>query len=213
MRRGVSILIVLALAGPILGGVESLRERSPFIPASVVPEGAGGNALSGLELTGILSVGGKLQFSVRDTGTGRSVWLGIGETQDGLTVRSYEEGSGSVVIEGRGSSRSLVLREARVATAQPVPIAVMPSQPGPIVVMPSQPQGGGTPKPVVLIPATPPGQLLAGPAQPKTTAQAERDARLLVSDLMEISIQERKRYEERMKRQAAGLPPEDPPSP
>jgi hypothetical protein len=89
VRTAASILAILAASSIAFSGVESLRERSPFVPPAAPQKAdANANALSMVELTGLLSVGGKPQFSVRDTSTGRGFWLGLGETQEGLTVQS-----------------------------------------------------------------------------------------------------------------------------
>lgn len=209
VRKVVSILTILAAATAAGASMESLRERSPFVPPSTSqPAGGEVNALSSFELTGILSVGGKPQFSVRDTSTNRGFWLGLGETQDGLTVRSYDEASSSVVLEGRGARRNLVIREARVTTAAPPPPVVNPHlQPaGPPLAAP-QPGVAGPQQNAQIPPsAKKQAQAQVRDAKGRTNEEAERDARLLVSDLMEISIQERKRYEENQRRAAAGLP-------
>jgi len=204
-------LAILTAASAASAGVESLRERSPFVPPSTTQQTGGeANALSTFELTGILSVGGKPQFSVRDTSTGRGFWLGLGETQDGLTVRDYDEASSSVVLEGRGARRNLVIREARVATAAPPrPVVNIPPAPLPGVASP-QPAPAAPPQSVQPPPPTPKMQ---ANAKGRTNEEAERDARLLVSDLMDISIQERKRYEENQRRAAAGQPRLEPGDP
>ena len=205
MRLHATILAILAAVSTGFAGTESLRERSPFVPPSAPRQAdAGANALSTIELTGILSVGGKPQFSVRDTSTGRSFWLGLGETQEGLTARSYDEAASSVVIEGRGARRNIVIREARVTTAAPSPPVVTAQPPqqsstGPQVVT-------GTAQPAVQPSAKKQAQAQLKDAKGRTNEEAERDARLLVSDLMELSIQERKRYEENQRRTSRGLP-------
>jgi hypothetical protein len=196
---------VLTAASVAMAGVESLRERSPFVPPAAPQQAdANANALSTFELTGILSVGGKPQFSVRDTATGRSFWLGLGETQEGLTARSYDADTSSVVLEGRGARRNIVIREARVTTAVPPPpaLAAVASQ----ARQPPNPQiATGATQPAAQ-PVTPAAKKQAVDAKGRTNEEAERDARLLVSDLMELSVQERRRYEENQRRLARGLP-------
>ena len=212
MRIAASTLAILAASSFAFAGVESLLERSPFVPPNATQQAdANANALSIFELTGILSVGGKPQFSVRDTSTGRGFWLGLGETQDGLTVRSYDEASSSVVLEGHGASRKVVIREARVATAPPPP-PVMDVLPHAAQLPVANPQVA-TGAPPQATPATTANPKKQTNAKGRTNEEAERDARLLVSDLMEISIQERKRYEENQRRTAAGLPRLDPNAP
>jgi hypothetical protein len=200
-----SILTVLAASSIAHAGVESLRERSPFVPPTATQQAdANANALSAFELTGILSVGGKPQFSVRDTSTNRGFWLGLGETQEGLTVLSYDEASSSVVLEGRSARRTIVIREARVATAPPRPPVInVPPPSAQQPVLNPQVAAGPPPNAATETAANPKKQTNA---KGRTNEEAERDARLLVSDLMEISIQERKRYEENQRRTAAGLP-------
>lgn len=205
MRFAHTILAILSAASACAAGVESLRERSPFVPPSA-PQQTDANALSAVELTGILSVGGRPQFSVRDTSTGRSFWLGLGETQEGLTALSYDVAASSVVIEGRGARRNIVIREARVATAPPPPvITVLPQQQ--LSATPQAVAGLAQPAAQPLAPSQKrPAQAQARDAKGRTNEEAERDARLLVSDLMELSVQERRRYEENQRRLARGVP-------
>lgn len=211
MRTNLSFLLVpLAAALSAGAGVESLRDRSPFLPPAAQKSNAQGDALSSIELTGILSVDGKPKFSVRDTSSGRSFWIGLGETEEGLTIRSYDEAASSVVVEGRGESRQLVIREARVTTATgiPVPIQVAgpPGQPARMAaIIPNPPPPPARPQQAPAQQSAP-RQMAADGTAPKTDAEKERDARLLVSDLLEISIKERKRYEENQRRAAKGLP-------
>jgi hypothetical protein len=207
VRFAPTFLAFLAAASAGVAGVESLHERSPFVPPSA-PQlaNANANALSTFELTGILSVGGTPQFSVRDTSTGRSFWLSLGETQEGLTARSYDEAASSVVIEGRGARRNIVIREARVTTAPPPPV-VTPLPPRQTASNPTVAAGAAQPAVQPVAPsAKKEAQAQLKDAKGRTNEEAERDARLLVSDLMELSVQERKRYEENQRRIARGLP-------
>jgi len=206
MRTILSLLASITTALAVGAGVESLQERSPFLPPSAPKSAAQGDALSSIELTGIFSLNGKPKFSVRDTSSGRSLWIGLGETEEGLTIRSYDESKSSVVIEGRGGSRNVVIREARVTTAPstPIPIQVAgpPGQPARMAtIIPNPPPQQQRPQ------ASQPQQATSAATGPKTDAEKERDARLLVSDLLEISIQERKRYEENQRRATKGMPP------
>jgi len=200
------ILTFLSATFACAAGVDSLRERSPFVPPSA-PQQTDANALSTVELTGILSVGGKPQFSVRDTSTGRSFWLGLGETQEGLTARSYDAAASSVVIEGRGARRNIVIREARVTTAPPPPPVVAAQPPPQNTSNPAVVAGGAQPAVQPMTPAQKKqAQAQVRDAKGRTNEEAERDARLLVSDLMDLSVQERRRYEENQRRLARGLP-------
>lgn len=206
MRTILSLLASIATAIAVGAGVESLQERSPFLPPSAPKAGSQNDALSSIELTGIFSVNGKPRFSVRDSSTGRSIWIGLGETEEGLTIRSYDEAASSVVVEGRGGKRNVVIREARVTTAPsaPIPIQVAgpPGQPARMAtIIPNPPPPSPPPQ------GSQPQKASATATAPKTDAEKERDARLLVSDLLEISIQERKRYEENQRRVAKGMPP------
>ena len=200
MRKIVPVLAFFTGATLVFGGVETLKQRSPFLPPAAPQAADANNALSRIELTGIFSLDGKPRFSVRDAATGRSLWIALGETQEGLKVKSYDDKTASVIVEGRGTSRRIVIREATVKTAGPPPPVPMPSvgsSNAPVQVA-QQPQP-------VITPKLAPGKPKPAPRDPKIVQQ-ERDARLLVSDLMEISIQERKRYEENQRRVAAGLP-------
>lgn len=213
MRRLAAIPFIAAgaLAGAVLGvgasglaAWDSLATSSPFLPAAdpVAPPPADAGALASLELVGILVLDKQPRFSVRDTATGRSVWIPLAGTEEGLTVTAFDEHASTIVVSGRGGTRTLALREATIRS--------QPSGGSPAV---APPGGGGRPAAAAPMPLPAPlrqttarADPAAGgvaPPQPRTTEEAEREARMLVSDLMEISMRERQRYEQQMRERQA----------
>jgi hypothetical protein len=64
--------------------------------------------------------------------------------------------------------------------------------------------------PAVIEPAAPPAPIASdSPAPARTAAQEQREARMLVSDLLEIGVQQRKAYQD-AKQKAASEPPVQP---
>jgi hypothetical protein len=78
-----------------------------------------------------------------------------------------------------------------VPTPQPVPAVVDFAQK-------NQPPAGDSAAAPVAAPKP------EGPATPPSIAKQEEDARMLVSDLLEIGMAQRKEYEEKQKRAASG---------
>jgi hypothetical protein len=193
----------MALAGlgggaRMAGALDSLLNSSPFLPAAapVVPAPIDTGALAGLELAGILVIDKQPRFSIRDTASGRGTWIPLGGTEEGLTVTAFDEHASTITVSGRGTSRTLTLREAAIRnTAANAPA---PSVPG-NVPRPAP----AAPAPLPVRPAMPPAQPALVPGPPRTTEEAEREARMLVSDLMEISMRERQRYEQQMRERQA----------
>jgi hypothetical protein len=113
----------------------------------------------------------------------------VGSSRDGVEVVSFDPDRDQAVVSLHGQRKTLSLRKA-VVTAAPVPVFTPP----------------------VYAPA-PPGENLAAAApqpvgpQPVGTSSREqkiqeREARMLISDLMQIGMEQRKAYAE-AKRQAA----------
>jgi hypothetical protein len=101
----------------------------------------------------------------------RSRWIAVGAIVDGIKVLSYNSEEQRAVISADGATRELALQHG-VAGAQTT---------GPIANLPSSPAAAPTASPV---PAS----------APATAASAQRDDRMLVSDLLELSIEQRQAY-------------------
>lgn len=183
MRLATPCLAALLLgAGACLRGQPPASGDSPFLP----PPGAAANgaqpASDPYELTGVSTTSRGTQICIFDKQAKRSHWIGVGNAYGDIQAVSYDSASDHAVIEVRGSRMSLGMRKAMVSY-QPV----------------------FTQAPVATAYQAPVVQRIAGPPLPQKSADTlakEREARMLVSDLMDIGMQQRKAYEEAQKRQA-----------
>ncbi len=168
------------LAAACALGEAPARKQSPFLP----PESAAAPATaapSSYEFTGVIVAGNNVMVNIADVTAKRSVWVGIGKSEDGINALSYDAKAESVVVRIADQNRTLLLKKPAVAAISGPAVAT-------VAIAPTVP--------------LPP---------PSTPAEAEREARMLVSDLLEIGIQQRKAYEEAQRkateaatRQAAG---------
>lgn len=184
-------------------------KSSPFLPpaAAGAPAAAAGETL---EFTGVSSIGKRTDLIFHDKGTKKSHWIGIGETKEGITVLSYDDRREQAQVKWNGAQKTLPLRKggatgAGGAGARPAAVASSQSSaanpPGPALVMgpaiPPQP----TVAPPPVAPAKPPG-----PPIPEAQLKQETEARMLVSDLLEIGMAQRKAYEEAQRKAAESTP-------
>jgi hypothetical protein len=112
-----------------------------------------------------------------------SEWIAVGETSDGIRVVSYDAANDSAVVTVDGARKDLVMRQAAVAALSPSYDPRVPSAGGGLVAS--------------LVPAP------TGPATPQSVANDQREARMLVSDLLEIGVQQRKAYQDAKQKAAA----------
>ncbi|MBP7141103.1 MAG: hypothetical protein KBA71_04305 [Opitutaceae bacterium] len=138
-------------------------------------------APSAYEFTGVIVAGKNVTVNITDVAAKRSVWVAIGKSADGIDALSYDTKAESVVVRIADQARTLLLKKPAVAAVSGAAIATVAISP--------------------TVPLPP----------PSSPAEAEREARMLVSDLLEIGIQQRKAYEEAQRkateaatRQAAG---------
>jgi hypothetical protein len=129
----------------------------------------------------------------------------IGDTQKLLTLRKEHGVTGPAPI---------FIAPAPVPAmgfATPAPAPVMETVPPPAPAVAAAPAGENASVIAPTTPATPPAQ----PAAPLSIARQEEEARMLVSDLLEIGIAQRKAYEEKQKQAADpnATPPAPPPPP
>jgi len=127
---------------------------------------------SAYEFTGVIIAGKSVMVNITDVGAKRSTWVTIGQSADGLDALSYDAKIESVVVRIASQTKTLLLKKPAVAASS-----------GPVV---------ATVAVAPLVPLPP----------PSTPQEAEREARMLVSDLLEIGIQQRKAYEEAQRKAA-----------
>jgi hypothetical protein len=140
------------------------------------------------ELAGSSAQGSQISVCIFERQKKHSVWIPVGGESDGIHVISYDRAMDSATVTILGARRQLTMRTSTVAS--------------------SGPAFGGRAAPVNTQYPSPPPPIAAAPVQPElpmtTAAQQQREARMLVSDLLEIGVQQRKAYQEARQRAAAG---------
>lgn len=207
-------LAFLALGAALRASAQSGSAASPFMPpaAAMVSTAPSEN----LEFAGLNVMGDKTFVSVFDKQTKKGRWISVGGSDSGISVLAYDPRREQIVVKSGDIQKTLTLRKSSGAANAPTPVAVMPPPVGfnvaapPLDVVKIQPpppaspaDSAGAPSP-----ATPPGEAAPAkaeaPAKPLTVARQEEEARMLVSDLLEIGMAQRKAYEEAQKKAAAG---------
>lgn len=193
-----------------------LSVNSPFAPPGTPASGATGPTQENLEFAGVTTIGRQTQLVFQDKVSKKSLWLAKGESRGGITLVNYDAQREQAVLRIDGAEKVLTLRKAR-----------NPASPGHVVApvatgfeLPATPPVAGVP---AADPNPPPSAAVlppapAAPADPK--ARQESEARMLVSDLLEIGMAQRRAYEEAQRKAAegnAGTPPApapaEPPAP
>lgn len=102
------ILFWATILAPILSlgqGTVSLLENSPFLPPAKAEEGNGKEtpspSLTLLQLRGITSLGGEYIFSIYNPTTKQSKWIQQGVQEEGLTIRSYNPLTNTVMVHSQ----------------------------------------------------------------------------------------------------------------
>jgi hypothetical protein len=180
-------------AGACVRAQPAALSTSPFLPPASVARSGAQTLSSPYELTGTSTTSSGTEVCIFDKQAKSSHWIAIGSAFGDIRVVSYDPASDEAVITVHGSRMSLGLRKAVISAlpgfaaapvAIPISATVVPRNSGP----PAQPQS----------------------PQDAERAKKEREARMLVSDLMDIGMQQRKAYEEAQKKeqqaQAAAKP-------
>jgi hypothetical protein len=168
---------------------------------------------AGYALVGVVATTQGTLLSILREADNLSFWISIGGTRDDVTVVSYDARTERAIIRTAGQTLTLPLRDAGVAPGE-----------NEIAAAPSPAEGTGETVPPPEPPASPDGDNAAPaapeaepPAPPDSEAEQATEARMLVSDLLDIGQQQREAYEAAQK--AAGhapasaeMPPEEAPS-
>ena len=174
MKPSAFVFALALLPAALLG-----QARSPFLP----PDGAGaagaiGGPPQAYELAGASTTSEGTQICLYDTTKHRSRWFIVGKADGGISVESYDSKNDQAVVRFDGASHVISLRKVKTTAGQ---VATFTSPVG-------THQDGAEGAAPVIDPST------VGKS-PEVVKQ-EREARMLVSDLLEISIAQRKAYEE-----------------
>ena len=185
MRLRSTRLVLFALATGLLmrAADMDLTRESPFLPAGGTAAAPAESAT--LQLAGISVIEPQIYVLLVDTanaGKSRSRWLAVGAKVDDLAVLSCDVDKDEAVVRVGSEVKTLALRKPAGAKGGPIPGLPSQSPPMPLV----GPAGGVMPQVAPLV----------------TREEKEREARMLVSDLLEIGMRQRKAYEEAQRKAA-----------
>ncbi len=191
----VATLTLMTIAS-VLDAQTPIKE-SPFLP----PANSGTPATPGAtayELTGMSVAGKATLLSITRVRDKRSVWVPVGKSSGEITAISYDPKTDQATIRAEGKVLTLTMRKSAVVSGPSV--SQLQPQPSSAPVATKQ----GTPAPPVAIP----------PPPANAQEEKETEARMLVTDLLEIGQQQRKAYEEAQRQAAAkGTKPSPTPAP
>ncbi|MEO6003628.1 MAG: hypothetical protein ABIS43_10785 [Opitutus sp.] len=170
-------------------------KESPFMPAAsaAAPAKAGASAY---ELAGMSVAGKATLLSIVRTSDKRSIWVPVGQTVGEITAVSYDAKTDQATIRADGKLLTLGLRKSAVVTGPAArPGTTQPASGGPVLnPTPSRPAGQPVPLPA------------------NVQEEKETEARMLVTDLLEIGQEQRRAYEEAQRKAAANGPKTSPAS-
>lgn len=173
-------LAAIAVGSSFASAADAAKD-SPFAQAGSASSAA--TTVDSIEFSGVSTVGKKTMINLYDKRDKRSFWVEAGTTVDGLTVVNYDNNHDQITVRANGAEKLLPLRPPSAVvngTTTPAPLAPAPIAPAAAPTGPTQ------------------------PAAPLSQARQEEEARMLVSDLLEIGMAQRKAYEEAQRRAAAG---------
>ena len=172
--RYFGLLAVVFAAVASASGSDSRTHPSPFLPPPGDPSAAVAPAAAkdSLEFTGVIVTGQTVLLNLTDTQAKKSFWIGVGKSENGVEAVDYDRRQDAATLKVRGETKRLVMKQPVVVASSGTSAATVPIAP--------------------VVPLPP----------PSTPAEAEREARMLVSDLLEIGMQQRKAYEEAQRKAA-----------
>ncbi len=217
--RAVPVLLLLTAAALAEDARLTIPKKSPFEDTRK-PAAAVAAASETIEFAGVSALGKRTDLIFYDKTAKKNHWIAEGETKEGISVLKYDARREQVVVKINGAEKILQLRKGSgpvnapagvppmpvgFNTPAPLPAGVQKIQPPP----PTGPTGVGVDAPAVAAP--PPAAKPEGPATPELQQKQETEARMLVSDLLEIGMAQRKAYEEAQRKAAStdgAQPPE-----
>lgn len=198
LSRVLSVTVACGFVLAAQAAEKSTTKTSPFVPAPTPATAPTTTAPENYELAAISTIGTKTTVSIYDKAAKKGRWIRVGESSDGIQVLRFDPRREQVVVRiQNGPEKTLSLR---TSTSTPVVTtsslsAVSP----PIPLPPVKPES----EPAVLADAPPPTPASATPPPaPGTPAYQEHEARMLVSDLLEIGMAQRKAYEDAQRKAA-----------
>jgi hypothetical protein len=188
--RGLRPFAWAALGSAVAASGQTLVADSPFGPSGTAGAAAAGPA-EAYELAGSSVEGSEVSVCIFERQAKRSEWIPVGGISNGVHVISFDPAHDRAVVTIGGARKELSLRKSTVAAMNGT---TAPAAPAALAAAPAY---------------VPPAPAEVEPAAPPTVASNARDqreARMLVSDLLEIGAQQRKAYQEAKQKAAATTP-------
>ncbi len=182
-RCGLAAALGFSVAAAL---AQPLPKDSPFLPpAAAAQSGHGGP--TAYELVGVTTLGPTTLVGISRQKDKRSFWIPVGKTDGEITVVSYNPKNDETVIKAEGQTLTLGLRKASVSPGVAAAFAAA---------VPASSAPGGSPTDVAV----------SVPTRPlNAQEEKEMEARMLVTDLLEIGQQQRQAYAEAQRQAAARL--------
>jgi hypothetical protein len=192
IRRLCVAALAAAAGAAAASGQVTLVGNSPFTPSAGA--GAAGPAQGeAYELSGSSVQGSDVSVCIYERQAKRSQWIPVGGVSDGIHVISFDAAHDKAVVNVGGTFKELAMRKATYASSgaaaapRAAPPANEPAAPPALVALPAP-----------IAPST--------PAPPANALEEQREARMLVSDLLEIGVQQRRAYQEARQKAASETP-------
>ena len=164
------------------------QNASPFMPTASAGASAS-NVPQSFEISGTITTSDGTKLCVYDVQAKQSHWIKVGESSESIKVLSYDPKTERAQVVINGESRTLELRKTSIS-----------SQPAPSYIQPTYQR---TPEYSQATPSVAPARPNFTPTQLSENAKQEQESRMLVSDLLDIGMQQRKAYEEAKQKEDA----------
>lgn len=185
LRPAFFALVALS-ASSALFAAESAKTESPFLPPAGAPAPAAKEATN-YSFAGMTVLNGETLLSITREADKRSTWIPVGKTVGDITAVGYDPKKDEAIIRVDGRELTLPIRKSVVVAAPvnrpPVNATVLPA--------PS----------AATAPAAEPEPIKMPPLNQQE--EREMEARMFVSDLLEIGQQQRRAYEAAQREAAA----------
>lgn len=198
--RALLLPLAFAAAGVAADASSPLPKTSPFQSAST-PAAATSAASETIEFAGVSTIGKKTDLVFKNKTSNKVSWIAKGETKDGISLLNYDPDKEQAVVKFNGAEKVLTLRKAASASGGVKPVAPIPTG---FNVATATPLPASVPAPAATAETSAPAApVSSAPMTPQTEQQKqETEARMLVSDLLEIGMAQRKAYEEAQRKTA-----------
>ena len=194
-------MAALGILAP-LSAETALVSNSPFSPAGTAGVVGAAASNEAYELAGTSIQGSSVSVCIYEKQAKRSQWIPVGGDMDGVHVVSYNAEADKVVVTISGARKELAMRKMVVDSAGPPQIAK------PVPVNNARNLQPADPSFYLPVASSAPTPAPSTPTGPATAVQDQKEARMLVSDLLEIGVQQRKAFQDAKQKAAAAPAPQ-----